>query len=122
MKLLQEIQGQSRETSGSWYSWLKESSVLLPVTGNDYGRNIDPANQYLPLSLVSQNFGFFDHESVYLTPILLATDRVHLSQSGERIFTQEIAGCRALTPASSRVPHSQSLTPLPAGLGTESEG
>jgi len=36
--------------------------------------------------------GFFDREFVYMTPGLLTTDGVHLSQRGKRIFAQHSAG------------------------------
>jgi len=35
---------------------------------------------------------FFDHWLACMTPGLLMTDGVHLSQRGERIFVQELAG------------------------------
>jgi len=39
-----------------------------------------------------QNFGFFDHEEVYMAPGLLVTDGVQLSQRGKRILVHELAG------------------------------
>ena len=69
-------------------------SSVLPVAGNDEGRNrkSQQINTWLQACCHQQNFGFFDHGSVYTTPGLLATDGVHLSQRGKRIFAQELAG------------------------------
>lgn len=41
-------------------------------------------------------FGGFDNGSVYMAAGLLATGRVHLSQSGKQIFAQEQVSLRAL--------------------------
>jgi len=38
------------------------------------------------------DFQFFDNGLVYITPGLLVTDRVHLSQREKRILVQEFAG------------------------------
>lgn len=53
----------------------------------------ETADQYLAPSQVSPaEFWGFDHVSVYTTLSLLATDGVHLSQMGKKIFVQELAG------------------------------
>jgi len=44
------------------------------------------------LCVTSRILFFFYHGSVYMTPGLLATDGVHLSQRGQRIFAHELAG------------------------------
>jgi len=69
------------------------SSILL-VARNDYGRNrkTQLINTGLQDECHGQNFGFFDHGLAYMTPGLLVTDEVHLSQRGKRIFAQELAG------------------------------
>ena len=69
-------------------------SSILPVAGNDEGRNrkSQQINTWLRDWCQQKNFGFFGHGLVYMTPGLLATDRVHLSQRGKRIFAQELAG------------------------------
>ena len=70
------------------------SSSILPVVGNDEGRNrkSQQINTCLQAWCHQQNSGVFDHGSVYMAPGLLATDGVHLSQRGKRIFAQELAG------------------------------
>ena len=69
-------------------------SFKLPVARNDEGRNrkSQQISIWLRAWCHQQNFGFFDHGLVYTTPGLLATDGVHLSQRGKRIFAQELAG------------------------------
>ena len=69
-------------------------STIPPVARNDEGRNrkSQQINTWLRAWCHLQNFGGFDHGSVYTTPGLLATDGVHLSQRGKRIFAQELAG------------------------------
>lgn len=37
-------------------------------------------------------FFFFDHEMVYMTPGLLAPDRIHLSQRWKGIFVHKLEG------------------------------
>jgi len=39
-----------------------------------------------------KNLGFFDHGVVYSAPGLRSTDGYHLSQRGQRILAQELAG------------------------------
>ena len=69
-------------------------SSILPVAGNDEGRNrkTQQINTWLHDWCHQQNLGFFDHGLIYTTLGLLATDRVHLSQRGKGIFVQELAG------------------------------
>jgi len=43
------------------------------------------------IDVTSRTLGI-DHRMVYMTPALLATDRVHPSQRRKRIFVQEFAG------------------------------
>lgn len=50
-------------------------SFVLPAAGNDEGIN-----------------GKGQKINTWLLPNLLATDGLHLSQRGKRIFTQELAG------------------------------
>jgi len=65
---------------------------ILQIAGNDEGRNrkSQQISTWLQAWCHQQNFGFFDHGSVYMTPGLLATDRVHLSQRGKRTFVEEL--------------------------------
>ena len=68
-------------------------SSILPVAGNGEGRNrkSQQINTWLRAWCNWQNFGFFDHGLVYMTPGLLVMDGVCLSQRGKRIFAQELA-------------------------------
>lgn len=85
MKLQQEVWGQARETLGPWNNWLmgqEHSSVLLhPSSCRKYKRRkSQQICTWLWASCHQWNFGVFDHRSVYMTPGLLATDEVYLSQ------------------------------------------
>ena len=64
--------------------------TILPVTRKDEGRSrkSQQINTWLRAWCYWQNFGVFDHGLVYMTPGMLATDGVHLSQRGKRIFAQ----------------------------------
>lgn len=77
-------------------------SSILPVAGNEEGREGDPADQYLTLSLVSpaEFCGFLIMFTVYMTPRLLMTNGGHLSQK-EKDFSQALAGFidREMNPA-----------------------
>jgi len=67
---------------------------ILPDAGNDEGtkRTTQQISTWLQAWCHWQSFGVFDHGSAYMAPGLLATDRIHLSQRGKRIFAQELAG------------------------------
>ena len=69
-------------------------SSILPVAGNDEGRNSKShqINTCLRAWCHQQSLGFFDLGSVYITPGLLVTDGLHLSQKGKRILAQELVG------------------------------
>lgn len=69
-------------------------SSILQVAGNEEGRDGVPADQYLTLSLVlsAEFYGFLIMPTVYMTPGLLMTNGGHLSQKGNRIFSQTLAG------------------------------
>lgn len=61
---------------------------ILPVAGNDEGRNrkSQKISTWLQAWCHCQNFEFFDHGSVCDTTGLWATDGVHLCQRGKKIF------------------------------------
>ena len=69
-------------------------SPLLPVAGSDIGRNshIQSINTWLCGWCHHQNFGFFDNGMVYTAPGLLASDGIHLSPRGKRVFAHDLAG------------------------------
>ncbi|KAK4813943.1 hypothetical protein QYF61_003013 [Mycteria americana] len=41
--------------------------------------------------VIATDLGFFDNGMAYTAPGLLASDGIHLSQRGKRIFAQELA-------------------------------
>lgn len=68
---------------------------ILPVTGNEEGREGEPADQYLTLSLVSpaEFCGVLIIFTAYMTPGLLMTNGVRSPVSkGEKDFSQALAG------------------------------
>jgi len=69
-------------------------SALLPVVGNDIGRNswAQSINTWLRGWCCHHHFGFFDNGMAYTAPGLLASNGSHLSQRGKRVFAQELAG------------------------------
>jgi len=62
--------------------------------GGDVGRNrwTQSINAWLHGWCHQHNFGFFDNRMAYMAPGLLASDGIHLSQKGKRVFAQELAG------------------------------
>ncbi|KAK4826058.1 hypothetical protein QYF61_004173 [Mycteria americana] len=69
-------------------------SSLLPFVGSDTRRNggTQSINSWLRGWCHRHRFGFFDNGMAYTAPGLLASDGIHLSQRGKRIFAQELAG------------------------------
>jgi len=69
-------------------------SSLLPVAGGDVARNrwTQSINTWLRGWCHRHSFGFFDNGMAYTAPDLMASDGIHLSQSGKRTFAQELAG------------------------------
>lgn len=70
-----------RRTSGPWDNWSRDLEYklyfVLPVAGNDGVRNrkIMQNNTWLRDWCDQQDFGVFDHRSVFTTPSLLATNK-----------------------------------------------
>lgn len=62
---------------------------ILPVAANEEGREEEPADQYLTLSLESpaKFCGFLILFTVYMTPGLLMTNGGPRSQKGKRFFS-----------------------------------
>ena len=69
-------------------------SSVLPVAGSDTGRNsrTQSVNTWLRGWCQGQNLGVFDNEMVYKALGLLASDGIHLSQRGKRVFAHKLAG------------------------------
>ena len=63
-------------------------SSTLPVAGinEERKRKTQQINTWIQDWCHQQNSGSLDHKLVYMTPDLLATEGVHLSQKGKRIF------------------------------------
>lgn len=68
-------------------------SSVPPVAKIDEGLNwkSQQINSWLQGWCLQQDFEFFNQEFIYRTLGLLATDRIHLSQSRKRILAQELA-------------------------------
>lgn len=93
MKWQQEAQGQLRLQSLGMTVKGSEAQLLLSSIHTVAGKECyNPADQYVVPSLVSSaEFRDFDHDLVYSTPELLATDGVHISQRRKRIFARKLA-------------------------------
>ncbi|KAK4830595.1 hypothetical protein QYF61_012021 [Mycteria americana] len=74
-------------------SMRKKRWVVVVVVGSDIGRNrwTHSTNTRLHGWCHCHNFGFFDNGMVYMAPGLLASDGIHLSQRGKRVFAHELS-------------------------------